>query len=77
MTYFRRIYHPFMQTQPLLHNTAAGSFVLWTHQHPSASQAGSDPAVLAAAVVIPTLADLAEAAPALHTLIDQQGLFPS
>lgn len=70
MTYFRRIYHPFMLQQPSLHDTAAGTFMLWTHRHPGCAQA----AVLSAAVVIPSLADLAEAASALQTLISQQGL---
>lgn len=74
MTYFRRIYHPFMLQQPSLHDTAAGSFMLWTHGQPGCAQAAADSdAVLGAAAVIPALADLAETASALQALIGQQG----
>ena len=76
MTYFRRIYHPFMVTQPSLHNTAGGCVMLWTHCAPDCSQAppADSDTVLGAAVIIPSLADLAEAASAMQTLIEQQGL---
>lgn len=75
MTYFRRIYHPFMLQQPSLHDTPAGCFMLWTHRQPDCAQAAADSdTVLGAAVVIPSLADLAEAASALPALMSQQGL---
>lgn len=73
MTYIRRIYHPFLLAQPCLHTTAAGSHMLWTHQQPDCSQGPADNAVLDAAVIIPSLASLPEAASALEALINKQG----
>ena len=75
MTYFRRVYHPFLLKQPFLHNTATGCIMLWTHRQPNCAQAPAvSNNVLGAAVVIPSLADFAEAASALPALIDEQGL---
>lgn len=75
MTYFRRVYHPFLLKQPSLHITATGCFMLWTHRQPDCAQAPADSnTVLGAAVVIPSLADLAEAVSALQAFINQQGL---
>ena len=56
-----------------MYDTAVGSFMVWTHHSPGASHESTDSAVLGAAVVIPTLASLAQAAPALQTLSDKQG----
>lgn len=77
MTYFRRIYHPFLLGQPSMHTTAAGSLMLWTHRAPHCSQRPAEHAVhavLGAAVIIPSLAGLAEAVSAVEGLIHKQGL---
>ena len=77
MTYFRRIYHPFLLGQPSMHTTAAGSLMLWTHRHPDGSQTPAEHAehaVLDAAVIIPSLAGLAEAVSAVEGLITKQGV---
>ncbi len=73
-TYFRRIYHPFLQRQPSLHTVSSGMVMIWTHTQPAISDTGKDPAVLAVAVVIPTLADLTEALVAVQDVIVEQGV---
>lgn len=48
--------------------------MLWTHTQPAVLDAGTQPAVLAAAVIIPALANLAEAATAIQSTVAQQGM---
>ncbi len=74
LTYFRRIYYPFLQQQPSLHSLPSGLIMLWTHTQPAMLDAGAEAAVLAAAVVIPALANLAEAATAIQSIAAQQGM---
>ena len=74
MTYFRRIYHPFMQRQPSLYTVSCGQIMLWTHTHPVISDTDRGVALLGAAVIIPALGHLAEAAAAVQTILTEQGL---
>jgi len=74
LTYIKRIYYPFLQQQPSLHSEPSGLIMLWTHTQPAISDAGAEPALLAAAVIIPALANLAEAATAIQSIAAQQGM---
>lgn len=48
--------------------------MLWTHTQPAILDAGKQPAILAAAVIIPALANLAEAATAIQSIVAEQGM---
>lgn len=48
--------------------------MLWTHTQPAILDAGAEAAVLAAAIVIPALANLVEAATAIQSIVAQQGM---
>ena len=74
LTYIKRIYYPFLQQQPSMHSLPSGLIMLWTHTQPAILDAGAEAAVLAAAVIIPALANLAEAATAIHSIVAQQGM---
>lgn len=72
-TYVRRIYHPFLQRQPSLDMTDRGLVMLWTYTQPATSEVADAPAMLGAAVVIPVLADLPQAAAAVQSIVAEQG----
>ena len=72
-TYVRRIYHPFLQQQPTLDMTDRGLVMLWTYTQPATSDVADAPAMLGAAVVIPALADLPEAAAAVQSIVTELG----
>ena len=53
--------------------TDSGLVMLWTYTQPATSDVADAPAMLGAAVVIPALADLPQAAAAVQSIVTEQG----